>query len=103
MELRHLRYFKAIADCGSLTAAAKRLHVSQSSISEQIFDLESEIGATLLDRSGRKAGLTAEGRVFLAEVKAERGAALRKASAGRLEEVAEPSRIAQAQRPGESW
>ncbi|MES2390964.1 MAG: LysR substrate-binding domain-containing protein [Acidobacteriota bacterium] len=69
MELRHLRYFKAIADYGSLTAAAKRLRVSQSSISEQILDLESEIGATLLNRSGRKARLTAEGQVFLVEAR----------------------------------
>ena len=69
MELRHLRYFKAIADYGSLTAAAKRLHVSQSAVSEQMLDLESEIGAALLNRSGRRVQLTAQGRVFLEEAR----------------------------------
>lgn len=67
MELRHLRYFQAIAIHGSMTAAARRLHVSQSAISEQILDLEREVGVALLDRSGRKVELTAQGRVFLAE------------------------------------
>jgi DNA-binding transcriptional LysR family regulator len=69
MELRHLRYFQAVADFGSLTAAARRLHVSQSAISEQIADLEDELGCELLDRSGRKVRLTAQGQVFLAEAR----------------------------------
>jgi DNA-binding transcriptional LysR family regulator len=69
MELRHLRYFKAVADFGSFTAAGRRLHVSQSSISEQILDLESELGAPLLDRSGRNVQLTPEGRIFLEEAR----------------------------------
>lgn len=67
MELRHLRYFKAIADYGSVTAAATRLHVSQSAISEQIRDLEDEVGGQLLDRKARKIQLTAQGKVFLEE------------------------------------
>jgi len=69
MELRHLRYFTAIADFGSLTAAARRLHVSQSSIGEQMFDLEDELGGTLFDRTGRSMRLTAQGQVFLEEAR----------------------------------
>ena len=69
MELRHLRYFKAVADFGTFTAAARRLHVSQSSVSEQILDLEGEIGGPLLDRSARQVRLTAQGKVFLEEAR----------------------------------
>jgi len=69
MELRHLRYFTAVVDSGSLTAAARRLNVSQSSISEQMFDLENEIGGALFDRSGRTVRLTAQGQVFLDEAR----------------------------------
>lgn len=69
MELRHLRYFRAVAEFGSVTAAARRLHVSQSSISEQIGDLEGELGCALLDRSGRQVRLTAQGQVFLEEAR----------------------------------
>ncbi len=69
MELRHLRYFRAVADYGSVTAAAKRLHVSQSAISEQIHDLEAEVGGRLLDRTARKIRLTAQGQVFLEEAR----------------------------------
>ena len=65
MELRHLRYFRAVAESGSFTAAGRKLHVSQSSISEQISDLEAEIGGVLLDRSGRQVRLTPQGQVFL--------------------------------------
>lgn len=69
MELRHLRYFRAVAEAGSVTAAARRLHISQSSISEQIADLEHEIGCALLDRTGRQVRLTAQGEVFLDEAR----------------------------------
>lgn len=69
MELRHLRYFRAVAEFGSVTAAARRLHISQSSISEQIADLEEELGCALLDRSGRQVRLTAQGQVFLEEAR----------------------------------
>ena len=69
MELRHLRYFTAVADFGSLSAAAQRLNVSQSAVSEQMADLEAEIGGALLDRSGRRVQLTAEGYVFLEEAR----------------------------------
>jgi len=66
MELRHLRYFVAVAEAGSLTAAAtRRLHTSQPSLSRQIRDLEDELGAQLLTRRARGIELTPAGRAFL--------------------------------------
>ena len=66
MELRHFRYFVAVAEEGSLTVAAeKRLHTAQPSLSRQMRDLELEIGATLLIRGPRGIELTAAGRAFL--------------------------------------
>ena len=66
MELRHLRYFVAVAEEGSLTdAAERRLHTAQPSLSRQIRDLELEVGAKLLERRPRGIELTAAGRVFL--------------------------------------
>jgi LysR family hca operon transcriptional activator len=66
MELRHLRYFVAVAEEGSLTLAAEhRLHTAQPSLSRQIRDLELEVGAELLTRSARGVELTAAGRAFL--------------------------------------
>ncbi|WP_175107901.1 LysR family transcriptional regulator [Pararobbsia alpina] len=66
MELRHLRYFVAVVEEGSLTtAAALRLHTSQPSLSRQIRDLEDEVGAQLLSRSVHGVELTAAGKAFL--------------------------------------
>jgi len=66
MELRHLRYFIAVAEAGSLTVAAQRmLHTSQPSLSRQIRDLEEEVGAPLLTRRARGVELTPAGRAFL--------------------------------------
>jgi len=66
MELRHLRYFVAVAEEGSLTnAAERRLHTAQPSLSRQIRDLELEVGVKLLERGARGIELTAAGRVFL--------------------------------------
>src|ERR1700693_3770774 len=66
MELRHLRYFVAVADAGSLTvAAARKLHTSQPSLSRQIRALEDEVGAQLLTRNARGIELTPAGRAFL--------------------------------------
>jgi LysR family hca operon transcriptional activator len=66
MELRHLRYFVAVAEEGSLTTAAvKRLHTSQPSLSRQLRDLEEEVGAQLFERGARGVELTSAGRAFL--------------------------------------
>jgi DNA-binding transcriptional LysR family regulator len=69
MELRHLRYLVAAADNGSFSGAARRLHVAQSAISEQLSDLEQEIGVQLFTRSSRKTSLTSAGELFLAEAR----------------------------------
>lgn len=66
MELRHLRYLLAIADQNSFTAAAEQVHVTQSTLSHQIRQLEDELGTTLLERSARGAQLTRAGEIFLA-------------------------------------
>jgi LysR family hca operon transcriptional activator len=66
LDLRHLRYFVAIAEEGSVTvAAAKRLHTAQPSLSRQMRDLEIELGCTLMNRGAKGIELTAAGRVFL--------------------------------------
>jgi LysR family transcriptional regulator, hca operon transcriptional activator len=66
MELRHLRYFVAVAEEGSLTVAAeRRLHTAQPSLSRQMRDLEYEVGAQLMVRSAHGIELTAAGKVFL--------------------------------------
>ena len=69
MELRHLRYFCAIADLGSFSEASRQLHVSQSTISEQVADLEREVGGALLDRRTRGLKLTPQGTIFLVEAR----------------------------------
>jgi len=69
MELRHLRYLVAVAEQGSFSGAARRLHVAQSAISEQLSDLESEIEVPLFARSSKNATLTQEGLLFLEEAR----------------------------------
>ena len=69
MELRHLRYLCAVAEFGTFREASKQLHVSQSAISEQIADLEHELGGPLLDRGQRSTRLTAQGKIFVEEAK----------------------------------
>ncbi len=71
MELRHLRYFVAVAEAGSLKLAAEeKLHTTQPSLSRQIRHLEREIGAALFSRRARGVELTAAGRVFLDHARA---------------------------------
>ena len=65
MELRHLRYFVALAECLSFTRAAERVHVTQSTLSHQIKQLEDELGHPLFDRLGKRVVLTEAGETFL--------------------------------------
>lgn len=70
MELRQLKYFLAVAEEANFTRAAERVHISQPGISAQIRQLENDLGATLIDRSGRSAGLTAVGEVAVDHARA---------------------------------
>ncbi|WP_180179060.1 LysR family transcriptional regulator [Acinetobacter sp. YH12041] len=65
MELRHLRYFITVAQEQSFTRAAEKLFTAQPSLSQQIKDLEQEVGVNLFERSSRKIQLTDEGKAFL--------------------------------------
>jgi LysR family transcriptional regulator, benzoate and cis,cis-muconate-responsive activator of ben and cat genes len=70
MELRHLRYFVAVAEAENVSRAALKLHVSQPSLSRQIRDLEDELGFLLLERTAKSVSLTDAGRAFLGEARA---------------------------------
>ena len=71
MELRHLRYFVAVAEAENvLRAATQKLHVSQPAVSRQIRDLEDELDVQLFERTGKAVNLTDAGRVFLREARA---------------------------------
>src|SRR6516162_8006743 len=93
VELRHLRYFVAVAEEGSLTVAAeRRLHTAQPSLSRQIRDLEYEVGAALLRRGARGVELTRAGRAFLDHARlalAQAEAAI--AAARRADQPAKPT------------
>nr|WP_299044843.1 LysR family transcriptional regulator [uncultured Tateyamaria sp.] len=70
MELRHLRYFVAVADHGGISHAADRLNIAQPAVSRQIRDLEADVGVDLLLREGRRVVLTDAGRAFAARARA---------------------------------
>lgn len=87
MELRVLRYFLAVVDTGSMTAAAARVHVAQPSISRQLRSLERELGAELFKRTSSGVQLTAAGRRFVTvardlTLRAARGTELLQAVSG---------------------
>jgi DNA-binding transcriptional LysR family regulator len=69
MELRHLRYFVAVAEEQNVSRAALKLHVSQPGLSRQIRDLEEELGFLLLERAAKSVRLTQAGHVFLTEAR----------------------------------
>jgi DNA-binding transcriptional LysR family regulator len=80
IELRHLRYFVAVAEEASFSAAARRVHVAQQVLSTQIRQLEAAVGAQLLRRTSRGVVLTPAGAAFLDSARAtlaglERGVA----------------------------
>jgi DNA-binding transcriptional LysR family regulator len=102
MELRHLRYFAAVADAGNVSRAARRLHVTQPALSRQIQDLERDLACRLFDRIGRRIVLTRDGdeilertRRLLADAEAlrERARALAGGEAGVLRIGATPQFI----------
>jgi DNA-binding transcriptional LysR family regulator len=70
LELRHLRYFVAVAEALSFTKAAAKLRLAQPSLTRQVRNLEDEIGVRLLDRSSNRVTLTGAGRQFLTDSKA---------------------------------
>jgi DNA-binding transcriptional LysR family regulator len=84
MELRHLRYFVAVAEEGGFSRAARRLHVVQPTLSMQIRDLENELGGPLFDRGARRTRLTPAGQALLAEARQVLAQAERARTAARL-------------------
>jgi DNA-binding transcriptional LysR family regulator len=69
MELRHLRYFVAVAEDLNFTKAAEKLHLAQPSLTRQIHNLEEELGVRLLNRTKSRVTLTEEGQSFLVDAR----------------------------------
>lgn len=83
LTLRQIAYLLAVADSGSFTEAARRMHVAQPSLSQQVRALEAELGGRLLDRPPRPVRLTAAGRAFVSEARPIAAAARRASDAAR--------------------
>src|SRR5262249_58539731 len=94
MELRHIRYFLAVAEEGNFTRAAAKLGIGQPPLSQQIRDLEAEIGAALFHRVPHGAELTAAGEAFLSEAKASLASAERAKLAAQRANRGETGRLA---------
>jgi DNA-binding transcriptional LysR family regulator len=102
MDLRHTRTFVTVAELGTVSKAALRLHVAQPALSRQISDLELELGFKLFDRVGRRLLLTGEGEQLLSDCRAllnyasavgERAQLLRRGDSGVLRVAASPQHI----------
>jgi DNA-binding transcriptional LysR family regulator len=102
MDLRHARTFVTVADLGTVSKAAARLHIAQPALSRQIRDLEQELGLNLFDRVGRRLVLTGEGEQLLGDCRGllncassigERAQQLRRGDAGILKVAASPQFI----------
>jgi DNA-binding transcriptional LysR family regulator len=93
MELRHLRYFVATAEAGTVSGAAARLHLTQPGLSRQLRQLEKDLGVPLFDRSGTRLDLSTTGRALLPQARdlLQRADALKVAASfhanGRLERL----------------
>jgi DNA-binding transcriptional LysR family regulator len=97
MDLRHARTFVTVADLGTVSKAAARLHIAQPALSRQIRDLEQELGLKLFDRVGRRLVLTGEGEQLLGDCRSllncassigERAQQLRRGDGGAILKVA---------------
>src|SRR5438445_12821727 len=102
MDLKRLRTFVTVADLGTVSRAALRLRISQSALSRQIGDLESECGFKLFDRIGRRLFLTTRGEQLLADCRgvlgqlgllSERIELLKRGNSGVLKVAAPPQTI----------
>ncbi len=102
MDLRHARTFVTVADLGTVSKAAERLHIAQPALSRQIGNLENELGVKLFDRVGRRLVLTGEGEQLLGDCRAllgcasalgERAQLLRRGDTGTLKVAASPQFI----------
>jgi DNA-binding transcriptional LysR family regulator len=103
MELRHLRYFVAVAEELHFGHAASRLNTSQSSLSQQVKNLESELKVDLLARTRRHVELTPAGRRFLQEARDILAAAERAAGLARETARSEARKVVVGISPDTDW